>query len=33
MLKIGIVTGNATAESLNLVTDAERLGVDSAWLP
>ena len=33
MLKIGIVTGNATAESLNLVTDAERLGVDSAWIP
>ena len=28
MLKIGIVTGSATAESLDLVTDAERLGVD-----
>ena len=33
MLKIGIVTGSATAESLDLVTDAERLGVDSAWIP
>ena len=33
MLKIGIVTGNAAAKSLNLVTDAERLGVDSAWIP
>ena len=32
MLKIGIVTDN-TAESLDLVTDAERLGVDSAWIP
>ncbi|MEM9464934.1 MAG: LLM class flavin-dependent oxidoreductase [Actinomycetota bacterium] len=33
MVKIGIVTGNATAESLALVTDAERLGVDSVWIP
>lgn len=33
MLNIGIVTGNATAESLALVADAERLGVDSVWIP
>ena len=32
-LKIGIVTGNATAASLSLVADAERLGVDSVWIP
>ena len=33
MVKIGIVTGNAAAESLDLVADAERLGVDSVWIP
>ena len=33
MVKIGIVTGNATAASLALVSDAERLGVDSVWIP
>ncbi|MEM9203312.1 MAG: LLM class flavin-dependent oxidoreductase [Actinomycetota bacterium] len=33
MVKIGIVTGNATAESLARVADAERLGVDSVWIP
>ena len=33
MVKIGIVTGNATAASLTLVSDAERLGVDSVWIP
>lgn len=33
MLKIGIATGNATAESLTLVSDAEKLGIDSVWIP
>lgn len=33
VLKIGIATGNATAESLALVADAERLGIDSVWIP